>query len=119
MMLNSYLQAATFALVAILVPVSLLAFSRLVRPKGRNGAVETSPYESAEETIGSHMEVMQEYLHYFSLFLAFVIVVAVIIIWSTFTRELMASTWPYMILLIIFSIVLELVLLGFGRGRDV
>jgi len=116
-MLNSYLQAAIFALVAILVPLSLLAFSRLVRPKSRDSKVETLPYESAEETIGSHIEIMQEYLHYFALFLAFVIVVAVMILWSTFTRELKATTWPYVMFLIIFSVVFELILLVVGRSK--
>ncbi|MGA3020894.1 MAG: NADH-quinone oxidoreductase subunit A [Candidatus Micrarchaeales archaeon] len=113
----SYVQVTVFALVSVLVPLSLLLFSKLVRPRGKGNSVQRLPYESAEETIGENVEIMHEYLHYFSLFLAFEMVAAIIIIWSTFSREAQASSGIFLVLLLLFGIGFELLLLGIARSK--
>ena len=116
-MLSVYAQIVIFALIAVFIPLSLLLFSRLVRPRSSNNEVQTLAYESAEESIGQKVEIMHEYLHYFTVFLAFEIISVVVIIWSTFSRQAQSSSGLYIIALLIFGLVFEALLLFTSRSK--
>src|SRR5208337_2198187 len=87
-MADAYLELLIFAGVALLVPALMLCFSKLVRPPSDENDAETAPYESAEESVGRDFTIMGEYAQYFVAFIAFGVLAAVVIIWSTFTRQL-------------------------------
>lgn len=116
-MADTYLQIIIFALVALLIPLSMLLFSRLVRPRSRDSDVETLSYESAEESIGQKVEIMHEYLHYFTLFIAFEIIGVIEIIWSTFPRQAQSASGTYIELLLIFGLVFEALLFGIIKSK--
>jgi NADH:ubiquinone oxidoreductase subunit 3 (subunit A) len=86
-MASTYLELAVFGAVALLVPVAMLVFSRLVRPSSKSSAVETRRRESAEASAGLGVPVMGEYAHYLVIFIAFAVLCAIIIVWS------LASKW--------------------------
>jgi NADH:ubiquinone oxidoreductase subunit 3 (subunit A) len=117
-MSDSFIQIAVFALLAVFLPLSMLTFSKLIRMKGGSNRVQKQSYESAEESIGERIEVMQEYLHYFSMFMAFEIIGIIVIIWSTFSRQLLASNGAYVIALLVFGLFFELIILGIIKSKS-
>jgi len=113
----NYLVIAIFLAVSLFIPISMLLFSRLVRPKSDENEVKTLTYESAEESIGQRVAVMTEYLHYFSLFLTFEIVGVVLIVWVTFARQLSFMNSIYILMLPAFAFVLEVFLLLLNKRK--
>jgi len=111
------LQVVVFAFLAAFLPLSMLAFSKLIRPRDGGNEVQKLSYESGEESIGQRVEIMQEYLHYFPLFLAFEVIGIVVIIWSTFPKQAIASGGAYVIPLLAFGLVFELIILGIIRSK--
>jgi NADH:ubiquinone oxidoreductase subunit 3 (subunit A) len=116
-MVDQYLAVAIFAVVALLIPLSAMLFSKLVRIKSDSNDVKTKVYESAEETVGERVEPMHEYLHYFVAFLAFEMLSVIVIVWSTFTRQGLQGSGLYVIGLLVFGFVLEVFLFGISRSR--
>lgn len=107
-----------FAAVALLVPALMLAFSKLVRPASDGNDVETQNYESGEEGVGQRITMMGEYVHYFVIFLAFEILGAVVILWSTFARQLGFAGNLRIELLLVFGFVMAMFVLALGRRGD-
>lgn len=116
-MADQYLQVAIFAIIAVLIPASMLLFSMLVRPKNKSNKVQVLSYESAEETIGQRVEIMHEYLHYFIAFLSFEIIGVIVIIWSTFARSAQSLNGVYIIFLLLLGVLFEFLLLRLSRGN--
>ena len=116
-MADQYLQLLIFAIIAVLIPTSALLFSKLVRPRSDENAVKTKVYESGEESVGEKVEIMHEYMHYFVAFLAFEIIGVVVIIWSTFARAAQATSGPYIVALLAFGIVIEMLVFGVSRSK--
>ena len=87
-MASDYIAVLVFIVFSLLFPVSLLLFSRLVRMRGDSNATSTLNFESAEESRGSRLTLMKEYFHYFSAFLAFEVISAVILVWVVTARTL-------------------------------
>jgi len=116
-MADPYVQIVVFAFLAAFLPLSMLAFSKLIRPREGGNEVQKLSYESAEESIGQRVDIMREYLHYFPLFLAFEVIGIVVIIWSTFPRQAVASSGVYVISLLVFGLVFELIILGIIRSK--
>ena len=117
-MANVSVQVLVFGIVAVLVPLSLLVFSRLVRPRTRGDEIQTSAYESAEEAVGGRVEIMHEYLHYFSIFLAFEIIGIVLIIWATVSRQTQAASGWSIMLLVAFALVFDVLALEVARKKS-
>lgn len=117
-MAGAYLGILIFAAVALLVPALMLAFSRLVRPSSDGNDVETRNYESAEESVGQRISIMGEYAHYFVVFLAFEILGAIVIMWSTFARQLGSAGNLRVELLLVFGFAMAMFVLALSRGRD-
>lgn len=116
-MADAYLGVLVFAAVALLVPALMLAFSKLVRKGSDGNEVETQPYESAEESVGGGVTMMGEYAHYFVIFLAFEILGAVAILWSTFARQLGPGNLRIELLLA-FGFVMAMFVLALARRGD-
>ncbi len=67
----TYIQIIIFLILSLLVPIAVIAVAKLLEPRIEKNPVKLSSYESAEEKIGQHKDVTNEYLHYFSIYLAF------------------------------------------------
>jgi NADH:ubiquinone oxidoreductase subunit 3 (subunit A) len=117
-MADAYLELLIFAVVAMLVPALMLAFSKLVRPASDGNDVETGPYESAEGSVGRNSTVMGEYAQYFVLFLAFEVIGAVAILWSTFARQLGFAGNLRIELLLAFGFLMAMFVLALSRRGD-
>lgn len=89
-MLYNYIALAFFAIVATLVPASIIIASKLLGKKDKGNPIRNAPYESAEESVGSAKDIDNEYLPLFSIFLPFEVIVGIIIVWS-----LVAYSIPY------------------------
>jgi NADH:ubiquinone oxidoreductase subunit 3 (subunit A) len=87
-MASDYLAVLVFIIFSLLFPASLLLFSRLIRMQGDGNSVSTLNFESAEESRGSRLTLMREYFHYFSAFLAFEVISAVILVWVVTAKTL-------------------------------
>ena len=87
-MAADYLAVLVFVIFSLLIPASLLVFSKLIRIRGDSNQVSTLNFESGEESKGSRLTIMKEYFHYFSAFLAFEIVAAVILLWVVTAKTL-------------------------------
>ena len=79
---STILAIFIFILFSVFTPVSLILTSRALRRKTKRNVVKDAPYESAEESKGNRISIMNEYLHYFSMFIAFEIIVTVVIVWA-------------------------------------
>ena len=71
-----------FIAFSIFTPISLIITSRTLRRNTKRNIVKDSSYESAEESVGSRISIMNEYLHYFSMFIAFEIIAAMVLVWA-------------------------------------
>lgn len=86
-MVSEYVAIIIFAIVAVLEPLLMLLGSKLIRRSSRENPVKKGNYESAEESYGSRTSVMNEYLYYFPMFLAFEVILAVMLIWVAGARS--------------------------------
>lgn len=87
-MLYNYAALLFFAVFALAVPTGLILASKILGRKDRGNPIKNAPYESAEATTGSALDVENEYLPFFALFLPFEIVVAMILVWATVALSL-------------------------------
>lgn len=85
---STILALIIFALFSVFTPISLILTSRAIRKATKRNSVKDAPYESAEESSGIRISIMNEYLHYFSMFLAFEIITAVIIVWAPIAKTI-------------------------------
>lgn len=84
---STVLAILIFILFSVLTPVSLILTSRYLRRNTKRNSVKDAPYESAEESRGNRISIMNEYLHYFSMFLAFEIIVVVVLVWAPISKS--------------------------------
>lgn len=82
-MASDYLAVAVFGFLALFVPASMLLSIWLLGPKTKQNPVKLLNYESAEEPIGTHKDITNEYLHYFPLYLGFEFTAIVVIAWAS------------------------------------
>ena len=87
-MLPEYVVIVIFALAAAFAPLSLILSSRLIRFVGDTNEVARLNYESGEESVGSRITIMSEYMHYFTSFLAFEVIGAVMLLWAIASEDL-------------------------------
>lgn len=89
---SEYLAILVFIIFSLLFPASLILFSKLVRRYPNQNEVTRQNYESSEQSIGSRLTIMKEYFHYFSSFLAFEIIAAVVLVWALASKSLTFQT---------------------------
>jgi NADH:ubiquinone oxidoreductase subunit 3 (subunit A) len=84
----NYIALVFFIAVAIFVPFSFLLGARMLRRTLPGNPIKNAPYESAEATIGSNRDIMEEYLPYFIIFLPFEVVTMILLFWSAVARQI-------------------------------
>lgn len=82
-MLYDYIALAVFAILALLVPLSMILVSKLISKRSPGNRIKNAPWESGEASVGRARDIDNEYLPYFSLFLPFEVVVGILLVWST------------------------------------
>ncbi len=106
-MLSEYITIIIFIAFSIFVPMSLVITSMLLGIKKQQNKVSELNFESAEESIGSHVSIMAEYFHYFTGFLAFEVVAALILAWAYVARSVQLIDNLYFIGIVILCMVFE------------
>ena len=96
-----------FLAFSILTPISLIVTSRALRRSTKRNNVKDSPYESGEESTGSRISIMNEYLHYFSMFIAFEIIVVIVLVWAPISKTLPEASSIAVLGLIAAAVLLE------------
>ena len=91
-MLYNYIALLIFIAFAVFIPVSFLLSAKLLGKKSKGNPVKNAPYESGEETIGTSRDMDNEYLPHFMIFLPFEMIIIVLILWSTVTKNINFGT---------------------------
>ncbi len=115
--MEPYLEVLVFALVSLAVPGAMLAFSWLVRPKPGTNEVQAESYESAEQTVGGHVSVMEEYMPYFSVFLMFEVVIIAVLLWAATARSVLPLPGFFVAVLPIAALFASWIALGMAHRR--
>lgn len=87
-MLYDYVVLGVFALLGMFIPASLLISSKILGFKSRGNKVKNAPWESAEDSVGESLDIDNEYLPFFSIFLPFEIISAVFIVWASQAKNI-------------------------------
>ncbi len=87
-MLYDYVVLGVFALLGMLIPASLLISSKILGFKSQGNKVKNAPWESAEESVGESLDIDNEYLPFFSIFLPFEIIAAIFIVWASQAKNI-------------------------------
>ena len=111
-MASTYLALLIFLLFGAFLPISMILTSKLLRPERSDNPVKNANYESGEESVGGRISIMKEYLHYFSLFLAFDIITAIILIWAFAGDNIGSIPSGYVLALAVLGFVGELSVLA-------
>lgn len=107
-----------FVLFSIFTPISLVLTSKTLRRRTTRNAVKDAPYESAEASVGGSISVMKEYLHYFSMFLAYEIIVVIALVWAAVARSVPFTASVAVLSLLVGGIMFEGFALMIARKKD-
>lgn len=117
MVLYDYVAFGFFTLVAVLLPILLVLFSKTVRKKAAKNAVKSSPYESAEASTGSNRDSDIEFLPYAMLFLPFELVAIIILLWSQSAKQSSIAGNVEMVVFLVTATLLAMVCLKLIRDE--
>jgi NADH:ubiquinone oxidoreductase subunit 3 (subunit A) len=84
---SGLLAVLVFIIFSVFTPVSMILTSRALRRSTKRNTVKDAPFESAEESRGNGISIMNEYIHYFSMFIAFEIIVVVVLVWAPVSKS--------------------------------
>ena len=115
-MLYNYIALLVFLLFGIGFPAALLLGAKVIGRKSPGNPVKNAPYESGETTIGSSMDVDNEYLPYYMLFIPFELAVAILLIWSSVSNTEGFGIGMTVIILAIVAMAISLV--GYKIASD-
>ncbi len=107
---------AIFIIFSVLTPVSLIITSIMLRRRTKRNAMMDSSYESAEASTGNRISIMNEYMHYFSMFLAFEILVAVVLVWAPIARLMPFLSSAAVLSLLVVGMVFEVFVMLIARS---
>ncbi len=114
---SDYLTVPVFIAFALLFPASIILFSRLIRIRTRQNAVSRLNFESSEESTGSRLSIMTEYFHYFSAFLAFEVIAAIVLVWVSMARSLPRSTGIAVLAVTVLGMMMEMLAILLATRR--
>ncbi len=118
-MVSVYVAIIIFAVIAFLEPVLMLLGSKLIRRRSRPSRAKQNNYESAEESYGRRTSVMNEYLYYFPMFLAFEIILAVMLIWVVSVGSVSKFVNYAILALFVLSFIFELfIIMLAGHAKE-
>ncbi len=107
-MYSSYLALLIFFLFSLFMPASMILTSIFLRNRTRTNPVSRGSYESAERSFGSRISIMNEYIHYFTMFIAFEMVIAVILLWVVASPSMSLTSSAVILSLLGVSFVFEM-----------
>jgi NADH:ubiquinone oxidoreductase subunit 3 (subunit A) len=107
-MASGYIAIIIFMALSLFMPFSMILTSMMIRRRSVRGSVEHSNYESAEDSTGARISIMNEYFHYFSMFLAYEIIVAIVLIWAASSGVMAREAGAVVLSLAVFGFVMEL-----------
>lgn len=114
----AYIAVLVFILFSIAEPAGLLLTSKLMRINKEQNSISKLNFESAEESVGKRITIMSEYFHYFSAFLAFEIIVAVILIWAGVARSLPKTASVGILMLALLGFAMEGFVIIFASKKE-
>ncbi len=115
----NFIAIGVFFFLATSVPTTFLIASMLLRRNPAGNPVKNTPYESAEEPIGTVRDVDNEYLPFFAIFLPFEIISLVLVLWAGSARGLDLGTNFMIMGLAVASMFLALVGYKFAVDKNV
>lgn len=83
-----YVAILVFLAISLFVPFSLILTSIMLRKPEKSDPISSDSFESAEASTGQRVSIMNEYLHYFPIFLSFEVVMTIVIVWSLTARSI-------------------------------
>lgn len=110
-MLYNYAAFLIFIAFAVFIPSSFVLTAKLLGRREEGNKVKNMPYESGEETTGASRDVDNEYLPYFMIFLPFEVVLVIIILWSTVSKDM--SYWSSIAIITLGIIATALSFIGY------
>ncbi len=113
-----YIAILVFVVFSLLFPLSLILFSKLVRRRNEPNAASTLNFESSEESIGNRLAIMKEYFHYFSSFLAFEVIAAVLLVWVAVARYVPGKVDAAVLIFALGGLVFEAFSILLSRGES-
>ncbi|MDE1861054.1 MAG: NADH-quinone oxidoreductase subunit A [Candidatus Micrarchaeota archaeon] len=115
-MYSSYVALTIFFLFSLFMPLSMILTSIMLRNRTRTNAVGRKPYESAEISVGNRISIMNEYLHYFSIFIAFEILVVFVLLWVVAAPLLSFSDSLIVLALLVLGFIFEMLIMMLSKG---
>ena len=112
-----YIAILVFVIFSILFPASLILFSKLVRKRSEPNAASMLNFESSEESVGNRLTIMKEYFHYFSSFLAFEVIAAVLLVWVAVARYIPGKVDAAILVFALGGLVFEVFSIIFSKGE--
>jgi NADH:ubiquinone oxidoreductase subunit 3 (subunit A) len=106
-----------FALIAIFVPLSMVLTSIMLRKPERSNPVSSSPFESGEQSSGARISLMNEYLHYFPMFLSLEVIIGIILIWALVARSISFKTGLIILALPVLGMLFTNFIMLFARSE--
>ena len=118
-MVSVYVAIIILAAFAVMEPLLMLLTSKFIRRGSRPNSVKDNSYESAESSSGGRTSVMNEYLHYFPMFLSFEVIAAIMLMWILSARALPAVANYYILGLFVSGFIFEMFIIIFAREAQV
>lgn len=112
-----YVAIIIFIAFSVFIPASLILSSMLLGSKKKQNKVSGLNFESAEASIGSRISIMSEYFHYFTGFLAFEVVVALVLAWAYVARGIQFTDNIYFLVMLLLCMILEVFVMLFALKR--
>jgi NADH:ubiquinone oxidoreductase subunit 3 (subunit A) len=118
-MASAEIALPIYAIIALFIPALMMLISLLIRRRGKESYVSRLNFESAEESIGKRITIMSEYFPYFSSFLAFEVLTAVVLIWVGIAGSLSGVAGYAVLATMVLGFVFEAFIMLLSRnGKD-
>ena len=114
----TYIAVAIFAALALFVPISMLILAKLIGARPSQNPIKLESYESAETPIGLSRDITNDYLEYFPLYLAFEIVIVIVLSWAAVSGTVPMAVSLGIIGISAFSFILSALALGVAKTGE-
>ncbi len=88
MALYDYLAVLFFSAFAIFIGGSFILASKMIGKSRTTNEIKSSPYESAEHSVGRSRDIDTEYMPFFMIFLPFEVVGVVMLLWGIGAKQM-------------------------------
>ena len=115
-MYPTYLPIIIYALFSVFMPASIILTSFVLRNVTKSNPVKSSAFESAEQSKGTRISIMNEYIHYFPMFISFEIIAAITLIWILAARAIPFTNSMFVLGLMLLGFVSEFAIIMLARS---